>query len=89
MIGDLEDRLHEAGTKGRKKLAAAGLKPKVQALLGLLVEDPFRHPPAFEKLMGDLQSAHSRRITTQHRLVYQILEEERVVKVLRLWTHYE
>ena len=75
--------------KDAKKLAAAGLKPKVQALLGLLAEDPSRHPPAFEKLMGDLQGAYSRRINIHHRLVYQILEGERVVKVLRLWTHYD
>lgn len=72
-----------------KMLAAAGLKPNAQALLGMLAEDPFRHPPAFEKLMGDLNGAYSRRINIQRRLVYQILEEERVVKVLRLWTHYE
>lgn len=75
--------------KDAKKLADAGLKPKAQALLGMLTEDPFRHPPAFEKLMGDLKGAYSRRIYIRHRLVYQIREEERVVKVLRLWTHYE
>lgn len=72
-----------------KKLAASGLKPKAQALLELLAEDPFRRPPPFEKLVGDLAGAFSRRINVQHRLVYQILEEERVVKVLRMWTHYE
>lgn len=71
------------------KVAASGLKPKAQALLEMLAEDPFRHPPAFEKLIGDLKGAYSRRINIQHRLVYQVLEEERVVKVLRLWTHYE
>lgn len=75
--------------KDAKKLAAAGLKPKAQALLALLAEDPFRHPPPFEKLIGDLKGAYSRRINIRHRLVYQVLEEERVVKVLRLWTHYE
>ncbi|MCU0935949.1 MAG: Txe/YoeB family addiction module toxin [Gammaproteobacteria bacterium] len=72
-----------------KKLAASGLKPKAQALLELLAEDPFRRPPPFEKLVGDLAGAFSRRINVQHRLVYQVLEEEHVVKVLRMWTHYE
>jgi toxin YoeB len=72
-----------------KKLAASGLKPKAQYLLGLLAEDPFRSPPPFEKLVGDLEGALSRRINVQHRLVYQVLEEAKVVKVLRLWTHYE
>ena len=75
--------------KDAKKLAAAGLKLKTQALLELLAEDPFRHPPPFEKLIGDLKGAYSRRINIQHRLVYQVLEEEKVVKVLRLWSHYE
>jgi Txe/YoeB family toxin of toxin-antitoxin system len=72
-----------------KKLARAGLRPKAEYLLGLLAEDPFRSPPRFEKLVGDLAGAYSRRINIQHRLVYQVLERERVVKVLRLWTHYE
>ena len=72
-----------------KKLAASGLKPKAQDLLALLAEDPFRRPPPFEKLVGDLAGAFSRRINVQHRLVYQVLEEEHVVKVLRMWTHYE
>jgi len=75
--------------KDAKKLAASGLKSKAQELLEILAEDPFRHPPAFEKLIGDLKGAYSRRINIQHRLVYQVLEQERVVKVLRLWTHYE
>lgn len=72
-----------------KKLAAAGLKPKAQALLDVLADDPFRTPPPFEKLVGDLSGAFSRRINIQHRLVYQVLEDEHVVKVLRMWTHYE
>ncbi len=72
-----------------KKLAASGLKPKAQALLDVLGEDPFRSPPPFEKLVGDLEGAYSRRINIQHRLVFQVLEKEGVVKVLRLWTHYE
>lgn len=75
--------------KDARKLAAAGLKPKARYLLDLLAEDPFRSPPRFEKLVGDLAGAYSRRINVQHRLVYQVLEEERVVKVLRMWTHYE
>ena len=75
--------------KDAKKLAAAGLKSKTQALLELLAEDPFRHPPPFEKLIGDLKGAYTRRINIQHHLVYQILEEEEIVKVLRLWSHYE
>ena len=75
--------------KDAKKLAAAGLKSKAQMLLELLAEDRFRHPPPVEKLMGDLKGACSRRINIQHRLVYQVLEEEKIVKVLRIWTHYE
>jgi toxin YoeB len=75
--------------KDAKKLASSGLRPKAQELLDLLAEDPFKKPPSFEKLVGDLSGAYSRRINIQHRLVYQVLEEERVVKVLRLWSHYE
>ena len=72
-----------------KKLAASGLKPKAQELLSILAEDPFRKPPPFERLVGDLAGAYSRRINVQHRLVYQVMEKNRVVKILRLWTHYE
>ncbi len=72
-----------------KKLASSGLKPKAQELLVLIAEDPYRKPPPFEKLIGDLAGAYSRRINIQHRLVYQVLENERVVKILRLWSHYE
>ncbi len=75
--------------KDAKKLASSGLKPKAQELLKVLEKDPFMNPPPFEKLVGDLSGAYSRRINIQHRLVYQVLEEERAVKVLRLWTHYE
>ena len=75
--------------KDAKKLAAAGLRPKAENLLALLAEDPFRAAPPYEKLIGDLDGAYSRRINIQHRLVYQVLKRERVVKVLRLWTHYE
>ena len=74
--------------KDAKKLASSGLKPKAQVLLALLAEDPYRKPPPFEKLIGDLVGAYSRRINIQHRLVYQVFEDERVVKVLRLWSHY-
>ncbi len=72
-----------------EKLAAAGLKPQAERLLELLREDPHRRPPPFEKLIGDLSAAYSRRINVQHRLVYQVLEESGIVKILRLWTHYE
>lgn len=75
--------------KDAKKLASSGLKPNAKALLDLLAEDPYRRPPAFEKLVGDLAGAYSRRINIQHRLVYEVIEDEKVVKVLRLWTHYE
>jgi toxin YoeB len=75
--------------KDARKLAAAGLKPKAQYLLALLSEDPFRSPPPFERLRGDLAGAFSRRINVQHRLVYQVDKALRTVKVLRLWTHYE
>jgi Txe/YoeB family toxin of toxin-antitoxin system len=75
--------------KDAQKLASSGLKPKAQDLLALIAEDPYRKPPPFETLVGDLAGAYSRRINIQHRSVYQVLEEERVVKVLRLWSHYE
>ncbi len=75
--------------KDAKKLSSAGLRPKAEYLLDVLREDPFRSPPPFEKLLGDLSGAHSRRINVQHRLVYQVLEAERTVKVLRMWTHYD
>jgi toxin YoeB len=79
----------KAAQKDAAKLAAAGLKPKTEALLELLTRDPYESPPPFEKLVGDLAGACSRRINIQHRLVYQVLEKERTVKVLRMWTHYE
>ena len=72
-----------------RKLDASGLRPRAQQLLALLAEDPFRNPPRFEKLVGDLSGAYSRRISIQHRLVYQVLEDEQIVKVLRMWSHYE
>ena len=75
--------------KDAKKLASSGLKTRAQELLDIPREDPFANPPPYEKLIGDLSGADSRRINIQHRLVYQVLENERAVKVLRLWTHYE
>ncbi len=75
--------------KDAKKIAAAGLKPKAEKLLEILSKNPFQTPPRFEKLTGDLSGAYSRRISIQHRLVYQVLEKIRTVKVIRMWTHYE
>ena len=75
--------------KDAKKLAAAGLKTKAMELLDILRRDPFQNPPAFEKLVGDLAGAYSRRINIHNRLVYQVFAKERTVRVLRMWTHYE
>lgn len=75
--------------KDAKKLAAAGLKAKAQELLAVLAADPFQNPPSYEKLVGDLAGAYSRRINIQHRLVYEVFTKEHVVRVLRMWTHYE
>jgi Txe/YoeB family toxin of toxin-antitoxin system len=75
--------------KDAKKISAAGLRAKAEDLLEILAKDPYRTAPPFEKLLGDLAGAHSRRINIQHRLVYQVLDDLRVVKVLRVWTHYE
>lgn len=79
---------NQAG-RDAKTLNASGLKPKAQRLLSILAADPYRNPPPFEKLVGDLAGAYSRRINVQHRIVYQILDDDRVVKVLRMWSHYE
>lgn len=75
--------------KDAKKLAAAGLRSKAEQLLTILAANPYQRPPPFEKLIGDLAGAYSRRINIQHRLVYHILDSEQIVKVLRMWTHYE
>ena len=75
--------------KDAKKIAKAGLRSKTEELLAILAKNPFQAPPFYEKLVGDLKGTYSRRINIQHRLVYQVLEEMRVVKVIRLWTHYE
>ena len=75
--------------KDAKKLASAGLKPKAQDLLAILANDPFQNPPSYEKLVGDLVGAYSRRINIQHRLDYEVFTVERVVRVHRMWSHYE
>ena len=75
--------------KDAKKLASSGLKNKAKRLLDIIQIDPYQKPPPYEKLVGDLSGAFSRRINIQHRLVYQIYEKEKIIKVIRLWTHYE
>ena len=75
--------------KDAHNLASSGLKDKAQALLNIVTDNPFQNPPPYEKLVGDLDGAYSRRINIQHRLVYEVLQSEHVVKVLRMWTHYE
>lgn len=75
--------------KDAKKLSAAGLRDKAQVLLDVLAQDPFQNPPPYEGLVGDLKGAYSRRINIQHRVVYEVFKKERIVRVLRMWTHYE
>ena len=75
--------------KDAKKLAASGLKPRAQELLAILAVNPFQNPPPFEKLVGDLAGAYSRRINIQHRMVYEVFTNEQKVRILRMWTHYE
>jgi Txe/YoeB family toxin of toxin-antitoxin system len=75
--------------KDAKKASSAGLKTKIESLLSILNNNPFQNPPPFEKLVGDLSGAYSRRINIQHRLVYQVLSEIHTVKIIRMWTHYE
>jgi Txe/YoeB family toxin of toxin-antitoxin system len=82
-------RLHKTGSEGRPSSCSAGLRSKAEQLLSLLADDPFRKSPPFEKVLGDPRGAYSRRIDIQHRLVYQIVEDERTVKVLRMRSHYE
>ena len=79
----------KAAQKDAAHLAAAGLKPKAEALLAVLAENPYQSPPPFERLAGDLSGACSRRINIHHRLVYQVIDDEHAVKVLRMWSHYE
>jgi Txe/YoeB family toxin of toxin-antitoxin system len=75
--------------KDAKKLSAAGLRPKAEELIKILRENPYQAPPHFEKLLGDLSGTFSRRINIQHRMVYQILDDAKIVKIIRMWTHYE
>lgn len=75
--------------KDSKKIESGGLKPKASKLLKVIRENPYSTPPPYEKLLGDLSCAYSRRINIQHRLVYQVLEEDKTVKIIRMWTHYE
>ena len=75
--------------KDSKKIIESGLKEKVKSLIAILEMNPFQNPPPYEKLIGDLSGAYSRRITIQHRLVYQVFENEKIVRILRMWTHYE
>ena len=75
--------------KGAKKLASSNLRPQAQRLLDIIAKNPFQTPPPYEKLIGDLAGAYSRRINIQHRLVYQVYDAERTIKVVRMWTHYE
>ena len=84
-----ELRFTNQARKDAKKLASSGLKFRAEELLEIIRRDPYQNPPPFEKLVADLAGAISRRINIQHRLVYQVLERERIIKVLRLWTHYE
>lgn len=79
----------KAAQKDATNLASAGLKNKAKDLLEIIANNPFQNPPPYEKLVGDLAGAYSRRINIQHRLVYQVIQEENTVKVLRMWTHYE
>ena len=84
-----ELRYTKQAQKDANKLSSSGLKRKAQELLNLIKENPYQNPPPYEKLVGDLTGAYSRRINIQHRLVYQVYEKERIIKVIRLWTHYE
>jgi Txe/YoeB family toxin of toxin-antitoxin system len=82
-------RFTKQAQKDAKRIEQTGLRGKTQHLLDILVVNPFQNPPPYEKLVGDLEGAYSRRINIQHRLVYQVLEEQQAVKIIRMWTHYE
>jgi Txe/YoeB family toxin of toxin-antitoxin system len=84
-----ELRFTKQASKDAKKISASNLKPQVEKLLAVMAVNPFQNPPPYEKLVGDLAGAYSRRINIQHRLVYQVYEKEQAVKIIRLWTHYE
>ena len=89
IANELAPRLHEADQPGRKKSERKRAQAESQQQLSIIADDPYQNPPPFEKLVGDLTGACSRRINIQHRLVYQVFNEDRVVKVLRMWSHYE
>jgi Txe/YoeB family toxin of toxin-antitoxin system len=84
-----EVRYSNHAQKDAKKINESGLKEKVENLIAILEKNPFQNPPPYEKLIGELSGAYSRRITLQHRLIYQVFENEKVVRILRMWTHYE
>lgn len=84
-----EIQFAKQAVKDARKISSAGLKDKTSDLLEILKTDPYRNPPPFEKLVGDLHGAYSRRISLQHRLVYEIFPEQKIVRILRMWTHYE
>lgn len=84
-----EIRFSKRAVKDARKISSAGLKDKTSDLLEILKSDPYQNPPSFEKLVGDLHGTYSRRISLQHRLVYEIFPEQKIVRILRLWTHYE
>jgi Txe/YoeB family toxin of toxin-antitoxin system len=84
-----ELRFTKQASKDAKKISSSNLKPQVEKLLAVMAVNPFHNPPPYEKLVGDLAGAYSRRINIQHRLVYQVYEKEQAVKIIRLWTHYE
>lgn len=84
-----EIRFSKQALKDKEKLKQAGLGKKAKAILDLMLENPFKSPPSYEKLSGELKGFYSRRINAQHRMVYQILEDEKIIKILRMWTHYE
>ena len=75
--------------KDAKKLSRSGLRPKAERVLKIIAQNPFQNPPPYEKLVGDLSGAYSRRLNAQHRLVYQVLRDKKIIKVIRMWTHYE
>ena len=84
-----ELRFTKQASKDAKKISSSNLKPQVEKLLAVMAVNPFQNPPPYEKLVGDLAGAYSRRINIQHRLVYQVYEKEQAVKIIRIWTHYE
>jgi Txe/YoeB family toxin of toxin-antitoxin system len=86
---NLELRYTSQALKDAKKLSKSGLREKAEGVLKVLAENPFQNPPPYEKLVGDLEGAYSRRINIHHRLVYQVLKDQKIVKIIRMWTHYE